>query len=70
MNFTRWLIVGLVALIGAVDIGLAVWGGMDATISVQITKWSHEYIAIPFAFGFLAGHWFGQNAKGSAPQGG
>lgn len=68
LNLTRWVIVGLVVFIAGLDVVLAVLYGMDATISVQITKWSHEYPAIAFGFGFLMGHWFAQNRKGTAPQ--
>jgi hypothetical protein len=61
MNLTRWIIVGVVAIVGAIDIVLAIYGGMNATISFNITQWSHQYPAIPFAFGFLMGHFFAQN---------
>lgn len=67
MNPTRWLIVAIVAIVGGIDIILAVHGGVNATISVQITRWSHEYPAIAFAFGFLMGHFFGQDKKGTPP---
>lgn len=59
MNLTRWLILFFVVVILAVDIALAVFGGVGATISFQITRWSYDYPAIPFAAGFLMGHWFG-----------
>lgn len=61
MNRTRWIIVASIAVIGAVDVFLAATCGKDCTISVNITQWSHEYPAIPFAFGFLMGHFFAQN---------
>lgn len=61
MDLTKWIIVSAVGLIGLVDIALAVIKGKEATISVTITKWSKEYPAIPFAFGFLMGHFFAQN---------
>jgi hypothetical protein len=61
MNLTRWIIVGVVAITGLIDIVLAIFGGMQATISFNITQWSHTYPAIPFAFGFLMGHFFAQN---------
>jgi hypothetical protein len=67
MNRTRWIIAGLTAAILLLDVVLAVTGGVDATISVEITKWAHEYPAVAFACGFLMGHWFGQNQKGKAP---
>ncbi len=67
MTLTRWLILSLVSLILALDIALACFYGVDATISVAITKWSYEYPAIPFALGFLMGHFFAQNQKGIAP---
>lgn len=34
-------------------------GGSQATISARVVTWSKRYPAIPFALGFLAGHWFG-----------
>lgn len=67
MNVTKWIIVSIVVLGAALDVVLAVMFGVDMTISVQLTKWSHEYPAIPFAFGLLMGHFFLQNQKGQAP---
>lgn len=67
MNLTRYIIAVLVAGILLLDIVLAVVLGIDATISVQITAWSHEYPVIPFAFGCLCGHFFMQNQKGAPP---
>lgn len=61
MTFTHYVIIISVLIIGGIDIVLAITRGKDATISVVITKWSKQYPAIPFAFGFLMGHFFGQN---------
>ena len=63
MNFTRWVIVLVVVIVGAIDIVLALVGGKDLTISVEIWRWSHEYPVIAFAFGFLMGHFFAQNER-------
>lgn len=59
MTPTRWLIVGLTAGVGGLDVLLAVHGGIPSTISAQMTNWSFGYPALPFAWGFLMGHWFG-----------
>jgi ABC-type uncharacterized transport system YnjBCD permease subunit len=58
---TQWIIVITVSVVAVIDIGLALSGGKNATISVQITQWSKQYPIIPFAFGVLMGHFFGQN---------
>jgi hypothetical protein len=63
MNFTRWVIAGIVVVVLLIDLVLAVTMGIDATISVQLTAWSHIYPAIPFALGFLMGHFFAQNER-------
>lgn len=67
MNRTRWIIAGLTAGILLIDVYLAATGGVDATISIEITRWAHEYPVVAFACGFLAGHLFAQNQKGRAP---
>ncbi len=61
MNLTRWIIIGVVGIVGLIDVILAIVYGLDGTISVQLTEWSHLYPVIPFAFGFLMGHFFAQN---------
>jgi hypothetical protein len=61
VNLTRWIIVSSIAVIGAIDIVLAIVLGKQRTISVQLTLWSKEYPIIPFAFGLLMGHFFAQN---------
>lgn len=40
------------------DVAAYIWGGGVATISVIITDWSYYTPWVPFAFGFLMGHWF------------
>ena len=32
--------------------------GWQATISTRVVHWSRLHPSIPFALGFLAGHWF------------
>lgn len=61
MNLTQWIIVISIVVIGGIDVVLALIGGKQKTISVQITLWSKKYPIIPFAFGILMGHFFGQN---------
>jgi hypothetical protein len=61
MNLTQWIIVSSVGVILAIDGWLAVTRGKDATISVQLTKWGKQYPFIPFAMGFLMGHFWAQN---------
>lgn len=58
---TQWIIVSSIAVIGLVDIWLALTRGKEETISVAITEWSKQYPIIPFAFGLLMGHFFAQN---------
>ncbi len=58
MTLTQYIIVAIVALTVAIDVVLAISRGRDATISVAITRWSHQYPIIPFAFGMLMGHFF------------
>ncbi len=61
MNLTRWIISIIVVLVLFIDVILALRYGVEGTISVQITEWSHQFPAIPFALGFLMGHFFAQN---------
>jgi hypothetical protein len=64
LNLTRWLILSIVTSILIVDIGLAAFGGMQMTISYEMTRLGFEYPATAFAMGFLMGHWYGQLKKG------
>lgn len=68
MTFSAWqkrtfaVILGAVAILGAYDIvTVYATGGKDATISVIISWASTRWPAIAFFFGFLMGHFFGQN---------
>jgi hypothetical protein len=67
MNWTKWqkasiaVIFATVILVGGYDLVAEYFGGNNSTISVIITYASSKIPAIPFAFGFLMGHWFGQN---------
>lgn len=63
MNLTRWLILIITAIVLLIDVGLLAVLGLNGTISTQLTQWSHEVPFIPFATGFLCGHWFGQGKK-------
>ena len=55
---TVLIIVGTTLLLIGYDIGIA-FTKKDRTITQVIQKYSKEYPAIPLAFGFLAGHLFG-----------
>lgn len=60
-KITHSVIFIAVILLCAYDIlALLLWG-VDSTISVRITGASKMYPIIPFAFGFLMGHFFAQN---------
>lgn len=63
-NFKRtgYIVAAFVAAIFGVDVWLALDSG-SPTISEWIWKYSSEYIVIPFAFGFLAGHLFWNRNK-------
>lgn len=52
-----WIIGITVVLLGLIDLGLYMWGE-NATFSVVITDWSYYTPWVPFAFGFLMGHFF------------
>jgi hypothetical protein len=41
------------------DLLVLLRAGRQATISARVFWWAQRYPAIPFALGFLAGHWFG-----------
>lgn len=58
MAVTDAFCVAVLAIGIAYDVYAGVRWGKDATISRRIRHWSHEYPALPFALGFLAGHWF------------
>lgn len=55
------VIFATVMLVGGYDLVAEYFGGNNSTISVIITYASSKIPAIPFAFGFLCGHFFGQN---------
>jgi len=65
---TRWQKITLVfvavatVLILSFDALAAYFGGQKATISWLTTMLSGKYPAIAFAWGFLMGHFFGQNS--------
>lgn len=54
---TDLFIVGVVALISGVDVWFAV--GKPKTISRRLRKHGRSVAAIPFAWGYLGGHFFG-----------
>ena len=53
------------AVITVYDVWALATGGPEHTISWTITTASHTTIAIPFLFGFLAGHLFGSSVDGA-----
>ena len=55
---TGLVILAIVLLVIAVDIVLATFYGSDGTISWWLWTESHNWPAIPFAFGVLMGHFF------------
>lgn len=57
-KITLIVIIATIAVLIGYDIFAAVTGGMDATISAVLLKWSKEYLVIPFAAGLLCGHLF------------
>lgn len=44
---------------GIYDLWVIKYRGIDATISRNLVFLSKEYLIIPFALGFLLGHWYG-----------
>jgi hypothetical protein len=52
-----FIVAALVVILGF-DVFQVVKGGTEATISYWIYNASYEYPTIPFAFGFLCGHFF------------
>lgn len=60
MNTTQIVMASAVFLLLAYDVYAVVHGGLQETISYEIVKLSKTYPFIPFALGFLMGHFFGQ----------
>lgn len=58
MQTTRIVIALTVVLLAGYDVFAALQWGNGATISYQIFTLSHQWIIIPFAFGYLMGHFF------------
>lgn len=54
---TKWIILGTIIALIVYDI-FAYLFGVNATLSVVITDFSFYSPWVPFAFGFLMGHWF------------
>lgn len=59
MNYTIVIIVFITIALILYDIYAAVDGEEGNTITQVIQKYSLKYPVIPFAFGFLMGHFFG-----------
>jgi len=57
-KLTGWLIIGVAVALGIYDIYALTAGGAEATISVVIRQAALKNPAIPFAAGFLCGHFF------------
>lgn len=56
-----------VAALVIYDVVIIAIGGTAASISDVVTTAAFEHPALPFAVGFLAGHWFfGGKPKGAA----
>jgi hypothetical protein len=61
MNITVIVIAATVAALLIYDAIVAFLKGKAQTISMVISRYSQLYPAIPFAFGFLMGHFFAQD---------
>lgn len=60
IQVTDWFCVAVVVVsLGYDVVTIAIARGTQATISARVVRWSQRWPAIPFALGFLAGHWFG-----------
>lgn len=59
---TIGVIIVSVVVIGGYDVFVEIVAGNSASISVLMTWASRKWPAIAFVWGFLMGHWFGQNA--------
>lgn len=57
MALTDWIVIIVTALILASDLWLYLTG--KKTYSQVMIKWSKALMIVPFAWGFLMGHWFG-----------
>jgi hypothetical protein len=60
---TRLVLIATGALLIIYDGFSFLTGGLKNTISWQITQLSQKYLIIPFGFGLLMGHFFGQLNK-------
>lgn len=58
---------GLLVLLFGFDIWTLGVRGYETTISWTLYEWAKGWPAIPFAFGFFAGHLFFPNRAGRAP---
>lgn len=56
MKYTKWIVVGIIALIAVIDVALLCMG--LPTISRFILETSKQYPIAPFAVGVLIGHLF------------
>ena len=56
---TEFVIIGTVVLLLVFDLFMACDDVEENTLSQVMIKYSHKYPVIPFAVGFLAGHWYG-----------
>ena len=60
-KITIVVIIAAIVILGGFDVVIAYLGGKESTISLVITDYSHKWPVIPFAFGFLMGHFFAQD---------
>jgi len=63
LSLTQWVMVITVVVLLLYDCYAVYTGGIQNTISYQVTVLSDKFPFIPFALGFLAGHFFGQLPK-------
>lgn len=60
---TFWVIIGAVVALAAYDtVAVSLWG-TGATISAVMLGLAHVAPTIPFAFGYLCGHFFGSQSS-------
>jgi hypothetical protein len=55
---TGYIVFGIIALIGIVDVVLIVRNGKRASISAWLIQYSKKHASVPFLIGFAMGHLF------------
>ena len=61
-GITFGVIIATAVILGIYDILIAAKYGSENTISWVLVQAAHRWLAIPFGFGFLMGHFFAQFA--------